>query len=77
MRWMIFQTENNMRRIQYDLSRMVSDLTAGERDAVRDCLRIIARKLLFRPDHGKRLESRLLQGNCFFGRVTRNGWRAD
>lgn len=41
MRWMIFQTENNMRRIQYDLSRMVSDLTTGERDAVRDCLRIL------------------------------------
>ena len=38
---MLLQTENNMRRLQYDLSRMVSDLTTGEREAVRDCLRIL------------------------------------
>lgn len=41
LRWMLLQTENNMRRLQYDLSRMVSDLTTGEREAVRDCLRIL------------------------------------
>lgn len=41
LKWLFLQTENSMRRLQSDLSKMVAQFSKEQRDMVNDCIRFL------------------------------------